>query len=82
MFCQCGCGGLTNIVKTNYTNNGRIKGEYSRYILGHALKLYRGSGGRKSNDENVMKVSKEFGSIRLSVMIADFKMMQRRKGKT
>jgi hypothetical protein len=72
MLCQCGCGGLTNIIKVNKPEYGRIKGEYSRYILGHRVRLpQRRPGNWKRIDDNIMSVSKEFGSIRLAVMLAD-----------
>lgn len=35
-YCQCGCGQKTNIIDKNHTRLGRKKGEYARYIRGHA----------------------------------------------
>jgi len=81
MFCQCGCGGITTIVKNNYTDNGRIKGEYSHYIYGHHLKFYRGPGGHNSelHDKNAKRVSRECGSIRLAMLLADRNLKKRIK---
>lgn len=33
--CHCGCEEITTIVVQNHSRNNLIKGEYSRYILGH-----------------------------------------------
>jgi hypothetical protein len=78
MFCQCGCGGITSIVKTNYTNNGRVKGEYCRYIQGHSLIGHRGPGGAfKSKDKDVAATSRQYGSIRLAMLLADRNLKKR-----
>ena len=35
MFCECGCGQITNIIKKTQKSRGRVIGEYSRFIMGH-----------------------------------------------
>lgn len=35
-YCHCGCGQKTTIITQNHTKLGRKKGEYARYIRGHA----------------------------------------------
>lgn len=55
-LCECGCGGETNIVQSNHTARGLIKGTYRRFVQGHALKGRRGiaaaqyKGGRLLRD--------------------------------
>ena len=34
-LCQCGCGGMTNIIKGRDCQHGRVPGHHSRYISGH-----------------------------------------------
>jgi len=34
-YCQCRCGGRTNIIKHTNVAEGRIKGAYSRFLPGH-----------------------------------------------
>jgi hypothetical protein len=38
-LCACGCGQQTNIIKTNNTKKGRVKGQYSLFIAGHHKRL-------------------------------------------
>ena len=35
-LCECGCGQPTKIITMNSKKNKRIKGEYSRFIIGHS----------------------------------------------
>lgn len=35
MYCECGCGQITNIASSNRPNRGVKKGEHYRYIAGH-----------------------------------------------
>ena len=34
-FCQCGCGGKTNLAKVSYAPRGLVKGEPLRFMWGH-----------------------------------------------
>ncbi len=38
MFCECGCGRKTNIIKAHHKGQGRVKGEHSRFLKGHHLR--------------------------------------------
>lgn len=38
-FCQCGCGEAVGRWEENDACNGRVKGEFKRYINGHATRL-------------------------------------------
>ena len=46
-YCQCGCGGKTNLAPQDLTRLGWIKGEPIQYILGHSLN--RGKGEYSHN---------------------------------
>ena len=35
MFCECGCGQITTIIKKTQKDRGRVIGKYSRFIMGH-----------------------------------------------
>lgn len=35
-FCYCGCGNRTNKIKKTKAKQGRFKGEYSRFVVGHS----------------------------------------------
>lgn len=38
-LCECGCGKPTKKIKHTINSRGRIKGEYSRFIFGHYLRV-------------------------------------------
>jgi len=38
MYCECGCGSVTNIIKVTNRSRGLIAGEYRRYVVGHQQK--------------------------------------------
>jgi hypothetical protein len=39
MYCECGCGQKTEVIKEMNKSQGRIKGQYNRFILGHHLRV-------------------------------------------
>lgn len=41
MYCECGCGGVTSIAKSNNKTNGHVKGQHVRFLHGHS-KRWRG----------------------------------------
>ena len=56
-LCECGCGQPTKMITKNATRNGRIKGEYSRFLRGHAMigKNYLTFAGRHHTEESKLK---------------------------
>lgn len=33
--CECGCGQQTSLIKANLTKQGRVAGQFSRFVVGH-----------------------------------------------
>ena len=56
MFCECGCGRETNIIKNNCKSRELIKGLYRRFIHGH-----NPTQGRKYNGKWYKQCSKQKG---------------------
>ena len=54
MYCNCGCGKITNISTRNDKINRRIKGEYNRYLPGHHVTKnhYKGSDKWVTQNQN------------------------------
>lgn len=46
-LCECGCGKPTKIITHKSTRLKRVKGEYSRFIQGHHLKILKKSKKHK-----------------------------------
>jgi hypothetical protein len=42
-FCHCGCGNKTNIAYRNFKKFGIIKGEPTKFLLGHNARIYNPS---------------------------------------
>lgn len=38
-YCQCGCGGETTRIEVTNRPQGRIKGEFNRFIVGHGRRI-------------------------------------------
>lgn len=38
-YCHCGCGQKTNVIQFSNKRSGIIKGQYSRFLLGHAQRV-------------------------------------------
>ncbi len=47
MYCKCGCGGITNIIKSPDKKNGYVVGEYRLYINNHHLFDNKNMEGKK-----------------------------------
>lgn len=39
-YCQCGCGGQTNVIQQTEARAGLVRGEYRRYIYGHNTRRF------------------------------------------
>ena len=52
-LCECGCGRPTKIITRTDKRQGRIEGEYSRYVFGHAMRGKHHS--KKANELNRQK---------------------------
>lgn len=37
MYCECGCGGVTNVAKRDNKTNGHVAGQHVRFIHGHGM---------------------------------------------
>lgn len=44
-LCECGCGEPTSIIRFSDAKTGRVKGEYSRFVKGHAARMRRPDTG-------------------------------------
>ncbi len=70
-LCECGCGRTTNIAPRSHTKIGWVKGEYIRFIRGHAVRLHpRQRNPNKWKDEGdyaVILIRKKGAIIRCKV---------------
>jgi len=46
-LCECGCGGVTEIIKDNDKTRSRVKGNHYRFLYGHNRKSKRKNGDGK-----------------------------------
>lgn len=44
-YCQCGCGGKTNLAARTRPAQGLIKGQPVRFLVGHNVRVYQDVGG-------------------------------------